>query len=1124
MSYENGVNGEYGTEANLEGEGVMPGRCSTGEQGGPGRYPATAISKRRITWSKDINRVVIECYIKSKPDEKQGYRKRMHQAWKDKGMFEVTEQRLADQVRQILKKGWFTDIEIEEMKRKIIEESGEALEVDCGLNEIQDENTFTHQDPYVENEAHHVPHEPSETNLDSVFSMEELEIVTRIRSIMNSKERVRIPNLRKVNKKLLNLQLEKVDTILGKIHTTNITSTNDLIYAGAVVVTERLGVKLNQKYDGKEPMWKRRLDGQIKQLRKDLAMVELLLEGKNIKKKCKEELQQKYWLHKKGNRRVAEEIRQRIKAKASKVKRYQSRVKQFHQNRLFQTDQKRFYEELEGEERVDIKPDGDEARQFWSDIWGKSKEHNSNAEWLKKLKAEVGTEKQQQVSISASKVKRILGKMPNWKAPGPDLVQGFWLKNFTSVHSRLVVQLDDCIKNGNVPSWMTKGRTVLIIKDKNKGSIASNFRPITCLPMVWKLLTGVLAEEIYGHLDKQHAFVEEQKGCRKGARGTHDLLFIDKMVLKEARNRKKNLSMAWVDYKKAYDMVPHSWILECLNLFGIADNVKQLIQTTMKSWRTELSACGELLGEVKINRGIFQGDTLSPLLFVISLIPMTLVLRDINIGYYLYGGQKINQLLFMDDLKLFAKDENGLDSLVQTVRVFSEDIGMQFGIEKCAVLTLKRGKKVFSEGIKLPDETVIKSLVEGDGYKYLGVLEDDQIMSCKMKEILRKEYGRRVRKIMQSKLSGGNSIKAVNSWAVSLLRYSAPFVNWTRLELQEMDRKTRKIMNMNRALAPRDSVARLYLPRKEGGRGLIAVEDCVDIAVLGLEKYIQTNEEPLISAARVSAEIESVKSYKQRKKEERYAEWKTKALHGQYINDIEEISSKESWTWLVKGQLKKETEGLIMAAQTQSLRTNVIKAKIDKSQDNAKCRLCKSKEETVNHIVSGCQNLAQKEYKRRHDTVAKALHWDILRQKGFPHEPQWYKHDPEAVVENDKFKILWDFTIQTDHIITARRPDIVVIDKQRKKCQIVDIAIPVDGRIDKKEEEKIEKYQELAREIKKLWNLKVKVIPIVVGALGSVTERLTEYLSEMGVTTRVELIQKSALLGSARILRKVLEV
>lgn len=361
---------------------------------------------------------------------------------------------------------------------------------------------------------------------------------------------------------------------------------------------------------------------------------------------------------------------------------------------------------------------------------------------------------------------------------------------------------------------------------------------------------------------------------------------------------------------------------------------------------------------------------------------------------------------------------------------------MQFGIEKCSMLTLKRGKKVFTEGIRLPNESEIKSLKDNDSYKYLGILEGDQMMTGDMKVMLKREYCRRVRKIMQSKLNGGNSIMAVNSWAISLLRYSAPFVNWTRLELKEMDRQTRKIMNMKGALAPRDCVARLYIPRKEGGRGLIAVEDCVDIAVLGLQHYIQKNEERLITAARVSIEAEGVDHYKQRRKEERYSEWKGGALHGQHLSMIEEISSNETWTWLVKGQLKKETEGLIMAAQTQSLRTNAIKARIDKSQDDSKCRMCKSKDETVNHIVSECQKLAQKEYKRRHDTVAKALHWDILRQKGFGPEGKWYEHEPMAVIENDKFKVLWDFTIQTDHKISARRPDIVVIDiKQRKSVK-----------------------------------------------------------------------------------------
>ena len=102
------------------------------------------------------------------------------------------------------------------------------------------------------------------------------------------------------------------------------------------------------------------------------------------------------------------------------------------------------------------------------------------------------------------------------------------------------------------------GRTSLLQKDKSKGNVASNYRPITCLPLMWKLLTGVIADQIYAHLDQKMLLPEEQKGCRKGSRGTNDLLYIDRAVTKEVKSRSKNLAMAWIDYKKAYDMVPHS--------------------------------------------------------------------------------------------------------------------------------------------------------------------------------------------------------------------------------------------------------------------------------------------------------------------------------------------------------------------------------------------------------------------------------------------------------------------------------------------------------------------------------------------------------------------------------------
>ena len=125
--------------------------------------------------------------------------------------------------------------------------------------------------------------------------------------------------------------------------------------------------------------------------------------------------------------------------------------------------------------------------------------------------------------------------MPNWKSPGPDVVQGSWLKNFSSLHEMVRLQLKECLDSGSVPSWLIRERTSLLQKDKSKGNVASNYRPISCLPLMWKLLTGVIADQIYLHLDQEKLLPEEQKGCRKGSRGTNDLLYIDRAVIKEVK-------------------------------------------------------------------------------------------------------------------------------------------------------------------------------------------------------------------------------------------------------------------------------------------------------------------------------------------------------------------------------------------------------------------------------------------------------------------------------------------------------------------------------------------------------------------------------------------------------------
>ena len=121
-----------------------------------------------------------------------------------------------------------------------------------------------------------------------------------------------------------------------------------------------------------------------------------------------------------------------------------------------------------------------------------------------------------------------------------------------------------------------------------------------------------------------------------------------------------------------------------------------------------------------------------------------------------------------------------MDPLVQTVRVFRKDIGMEFGIEKCAVLVMDKGKIVKSVGIQLPDGNVINSLQEGESYKYLGILEADKFLEEKMKLNVLKEYIRRLREVFKSKLNGGNLVRGVNTWEISLVRYSAVSFSWRK--------------------------------------------------------------------------------------------------------------------------------------------------------------------------------------------------------------------------------------------------------------------------------------------------------------------------------------------------------
>ena len=194
---------------------------------------------------------------------------------------------------------------------------------------------------------------------------------------------------------------------------------------------------------------------------------------------------------------------------------------------------------------------------------------------------------------------------------------------------------------------------------------------------------------------------------------------------------------------------------------------------------------------------------------------------------------------------------------------------------------------------------------------------------------------------------------------------------------------------------------------------------------------------------------------------------------------------------LRKADLKFETEAMLCAALEQSIRITCVKHKIDKTALSPLCRMCDKKSEAISHIVSECEKLAQNECKRRQDNVARIVNWKLCRKYNSKRSEKWYEHAPEGVVENEEMKVLWDVMIQCDREIKARKPDIVVVNKNERSCAMIDIAIPGDIKVSEKEKVEIERYQEQKREIKKMLNIRsIKVIPVVVGTLDSTSKKL----------------------------------
>ena len=397
----------------------------------------------------------------------------------------------------------------------------------------------------------------------------------------------------------------------------------------------------------------------------------------------------------------------------------------------------------------------------------------------------------------------------------------------------------------------------------------------------------------------------------------------------------------------------------------------------------------------------------------------------------------------------------------------------------------------------------------------LNTIQHEQV-----KSLVKKEYFRRISSILKTQLTSKHKIIAINTLAIPVVRYITRIVKWTQAEVLKMDTKTRKMLTTHRGFSKRSDVDRLYTKRCDGGRGLTSVHDCIQIEEVSINLYRHKSTRPILH--KEVAEETSAKQARDAIQNQHRDNWRKKPLNGQYLQQLEEgIDTERTFSWLTKGGLTIEAEGFITAAQDQSLPTRSL-LKIYNKVNSDRCRLCGKHAETVLNILCECPHLAQTQYLERHNQVARYVYWKIVHRYEAANETwHWTNHQPPRVLENESIKILWDCNIYTDMKISARRPDIVLINKSTKTGLIIDINCPHDARVCTNEIGKMEKYTDLKIELERVWGTSFEIVAVVIGCLGAVSKKISNHLAKLGIHhSEIHMLQRMVIWSSCRILRK----
>ena len=1156
-----------------------------------------AIERRK--WSDDINESIMRHYYRITKLEKNitGYRPQLHKQVTQQfpSLANVSVQRIADQRRVIIHNKLIKPERLAELRSEVMESISDENLMDNISKSISplliddDSNSQLTFNPTVENtneterisslitgtqnmvtndmaQQRYIKYQLTEeekTNISSTFSKIYIDF-----SNTCPIQRPYIPK-QKSNKKFI-ATIDYINLVVLPKYLTSeceFQILHTLIYCAAMTAAILNGSKISHNQNRniapqRIPKWQKRLQDRIEELRIKIGRLTDYIQG-NRSQTLQNHINKIKQNHKIHAQHEAENstliefldtLKQKLMALANRLRRYKQTTLRKSQNKMFNGNEKLFYRNLTRTPNNNIEnntvelPSNEELHVFWSSIWSTPVEHNQ-AEWIEEQKQYLDkqTTEMQFEAVSIELLQSVILKTHNWKATGTDKIHNFWYKKLTCVHKHLLFHINNFIKSPTtLPSFVTQGITYMLPKDSTDKKDPAKYRPITCLQTIYKIISSCITDLVYKHIDSNNVLTEQQKGCRRLSQGCKEQLVIDSVISQYALKNKTDIYTMYIDYQKAFDSIPHTWLIYVLQIHKVHPYIIDFLRITMESWATQLKITnfGQTVETepIQIRRGIFQGDSFSPLWFCLALNPLSLILNNSEKGYKIALNNvqhTISHLMYMDDIKLYASSLSNLNKLADMTQMFSTDIQMKFGIDKCKLQSIRRGH-MEKNNYQLNSGEYIDPIDDINGYKYLGYQQSKRIHHKQIKIDINNKFKGRLQKVLNTNLNAYNTTKAINTFVIPILTYSFGIIKWSQTDLQKQQRVINTSMTKYRKHHPRSCVQRLTLPKYEGGRGIIDIKNLHNKQIHLLRSFFHTRAQQ-VSLHRLITELDNkltplnLRNHSTQPNEtiiqpqQKLEAWLAKSLHGRHRRDLLSpiVDKTASNAWLSIGELFPETEGFMLAIQDQIIETRNYKKHIIHDTQIDLCRHCHCASETIQHITGACKSITQTDYKHRHDQVACIIHQYLAKKLNLITETlPYYKYKPQAVIDSKEFKLYWDRTIITDRTIHHNRPDITLHDKKHKTVYLIDVGIPNTHNLSATHSDKITKYIDLSIELKAQWQVNiVKTIPIILSTTGVIPITLHSSLQQLNIHPFLyRQLQKAVILNTCRIVRKFLTI